>query len=209
MPKRIKLRDFAFDPQHGPHHFVLVQDGLGGAAIHEIFAWNEEGDDLQGVRTLAAKAVVVGKPWSAASSAAAAEFNARLGQLGCRPAAWKKATLLAPYLGKELTLLMWAIEDAAPDADVSNAIANWCGFAPEERWWLYTTVNATSGHPEHGRDRGWRKAIKIAFTENPTTARPGAMLAPAIAHSRRQSSTMRKTRQEVHLMQIKFPLDGR
>jgi hypothetical protein len=47
-------------------------------------------------------------------------------------------------------------------------IANWTGLAPEERWWLYTTVNATSGHQDHGKDRGWRKAIKIAFAENPT-----------------------------------------
>src|SRR5260370_28220126 len=49
-------------------------------------------------------------------------------------------------------------------------LANWMGLAPEERWWLYTTVNATSGHPEHGRDRGWRKAIKIALAENPSEA---------------------------------------
>ena len=76
---------------------------------------------------------------------------------------------MAPYFGKELTLLAWAIEDADPTL-IPSMVANWLGLAPEERWWLYTTINATSGHPEHGRDRGWRKAIKIAFAENPAGA---------------------------------------
>ena len=56
-------------------------------------------------------------------------------------------------------------------------IANWRGLAPEERWWFYTTINATRhGHTEHGNDRGWRKAIKIAFAENPIQLPPSALL---------------------------------
>ena len=38
---------------------------------------------------------------------------------------------------------------------------------PEERWWLYSTVKSSGAGPEEGRDRGWRKAIRIAFAENP------------------------------------------
>jgi hypothetical protein len=66
------------------------------------------------------------------------------------------------------------VEDADPTL-LPNMVANWVGLAPEERWWLYTTINATAGHPEHGRDRGWRKAIKVAFAENPAGAPPASL----------------------------------
>lgn len=66
-------------------------------------------------------------------------------------------------------MLAWAVEDADPTL-LPAMIANWLGLASEERWWLYTTINATNGHPDHGRDRGWRKAIKIAVAENPIAA---------------------------------------
>ena len=56
---------------------------------------------------------------------------------------------------------------------IPNVIANWTGLEPEERWWLYTTVNATFTQAEAGKDRGWRKAIKIAFSENPVPEMPG------------------------------------
>ena len=56
---------------------------------------------------------------------------------------------------------------------IPNVIANWTGLEPEERWWLYTTVNATFTRTETGKDRGWRKAIRIAFSENPVPEIPG------------------------------------
>jgi len=56
---------------------------------------------------------------------------------------------------------------------IPNVIANWTGLEPEERWWLYTTVNATFTKAEAGKNRGWRKAIKIAFSENPIPDVPG------------------------------------
>ncbi|MDP2268269.1 MAG: DUF3780 domain-containing protein, partial [Deltaproteobacteria bacterium] len=63
-------------------------------------------------------------------------------------------------------LLAWAVEDM-DESLIANVIANWIGLEPEERWWLYTTVNATFTRAELGKDRGWRKAIRIAFSENP------------------------------------------
>ena len=74
-------------------------------------------------------------------------------------------------LGKELTVLAWAIEDADPST-VPTAIANWQGLAAEERWWLYTMTAAATGNYLAGRGRGWRKALRYALTENPVTARP-------------------------------------
>ena len=44
---------------------------------------------------------------------------------------------------------------------------NWLGLVPEERWWLYTMTNAATGHAVNGRNKGWRKAVRFALTENP------------------------------------------
>jgi hypothetical protein len=110
--------------------------------------------------------------WQCVAEDVRAEFNRRLRAAGLKASAWKSGeNRLAAYLGKELVLLLWAIEDADPSR-ISNAMANWQGLAPEERWWLYTTINAATGHASAGRGRGWRKAIGIAFTENPITERP-------------------------------------
>ena len=58
------------------------------------------------------------------------------------------------------------MEDADP-ALAQTAINNWLGLAPEERWWLYTMTNAATGHGLKGRNKGWRKAVRFALTENP------------------------------------------
>lgn len=169
---RPSLRDFGFDPLESPYHFAAVV-GAATVRIEERFGGTSTSDEAH--RRPVIKALLDEYRWHRIETAVRAEFSHRLADLGLRSAAWnKRATLLAPHFGKELTLLVWAIEDADPTV-IPNIVANWRGLAPEERWWLYTTVNATSGHPEHGRDRGWRKAIKIALAENPSTAAsPGA-----------------------------------
>jgi hypothetical protein len=66
-------------------------------------------------------------------------------------------------LGRELCVFAWAVEVANKDL-VPNAIRNWAGFRPEERWWLFAmaaNLTGTSGDA----DIGWRKAIRIALTE--------------------------------------------
>ena len=50
---------------------------------------------------------------------------------------------------------------------ISTAVRNWLGLVPEERWWLYTMTNASTGHAVNGRGKGWRKAVRFALTENP------------------------------------------
>ncbi len=71
-----------------------------------------------------------------------------------------------PSLGKELCVLCWAVEEAQPDL-IPNALLNWQGLAPEERWWLYTMTVATTGQAVHHRGLGWRKSLRAALAENP------------------------------------------
>ena len=88
------------------------------------------------------------------------------------------ANLIRRELGKELTLLAWSIEDADPGL-IPTALANWAGLVPEERWWLYTQTAAATGHGVNDRNRGWRKAVRYALTENPITSmKSGEALVP-------------------------------
>jgi hypothetical protein len=173
---RQTIRDFGFDSAESPYHFALVvgTSKTNAIRIEERFSFGSKSEGAK--REPVVKAVLDQYRWTRIEAPVRVEFSHRLLELGLRSASWnKRETLLAPHLGKEITLLAWAIEDADPTV-IPNVIANWRGLAPEERWWLYTTVNATSGHPEHGRDRGWRKAIKIALAENPAIAvSPGAI----------------------------------
>ena len=108
--------------------------------------------------------------WNEIAEVVRAEFNSRLRKIGHKPGKWKTGyNPVSRLLGKELTLLAWAIEDADP-ALIPTAIANWQGLSPEERWWLYTMTAAATGNVVTGRNRGWRKAVRFALTENPVSA---------------------------------------
>ena len=96
---------------------------------------------------------------------------------------------VARLFGKELVLLAWAIEDAEPGL-AYTAIQNWRGLAPEERWWLYTMTAAQTGHHAQ-KNRGWRKAVRAALTENPVH---GGAAAPTSAERRKEARLLARAR---------------
>lgn len=117
-----------------------------------------------------ARVLLLRSKWNAIADDLRVELNRRLKKQGLKTSAWKTGVNpISRLLGKELVLLAWAIEDADP-ALIPNAIKNWLGLQPEERWWLYTMTNAATGHALHGRGKGWRKAVRFALTENPAGA---------------------------------------
>lgn len=190
MPtERIKPQTlgFGFTPSaRASHHFVVTiprsEDGPIHVAEHFVYGedWEEAAQRARlsdepltfPIRAPQPKVEVSRHKWQLVAEEARSEFNRQLRTAGLKASAWKLGdNILSPHLGKELTLLLWAIEDADPSF-VPNAFANWSGLAPEERWWLYTTINAATGHIIDGHGRGWRKAIGIAFTDNPVAERP-------------------------------------
>jgi hypothetical protein len=114
--------------------------------------------------------VILARPkWDALADEVRAEFNRRLRQLGHKPGAWKAGVnWVRRELGKELVMLAWAVEDADPSL-IENALGNWRGLVPEERWWLYTQTAAATGHGQLDRNKGWCKALRYALTENPAS----------------------------------------
>jgi hypothetical protein len=169
---------FGFDPGQSVAHFLVhIPEGSTlPVDISENLSWNPEecGSSIHYDRDRSDGQVrcrLARSKWNAIADAVRAEFNARLRKESRKPGKWKAGfNAVSRTLGKELTLLAWAIEDADP-ALIPAAIANWHGLSPEERWWLYTMTAAATGHFEVGRSRGWRKAVRFALTENPVTDR--------------------------------------
>jgi hypothetical protein len=102
--------------------------------------------------------------WNAIAGEARAEFNRRLKAEGKPAGRWgAEETAVQRLLGKELLVLLWAVEqaDVTPE-EIAVAIRNWLGLKPEERWWLYTMTAAATGLA-HQSGMGWRDALRRAL----------------------------------------------
>ena len=174
-PPQAKGKGFGFQPEESEHHFVATiprgsrQDVV--IAEHLRFDPAKAAPSLGvGIHDARVRVLLAHAKWDAIADEVRVEFNRRLRKQGQPVGRWKRGdNAIARLLGKELTLLAWAIEDADP-ALIPIAIKNWLGLAPEERWWLFTMTNAATGHALHGRNRGWRKAVRYALTENPVSS---------------------------------------
>ena len=165
--------NFGFEPTLSSHHFqvMLPRSKSDHVSVTECFSW-ESGSELPARSEPPdgyLRVVIPATKWHAIADEVRAEFNRRLQREGQTVSRWTAGlNLVRRDLGKELVLLVWAIEDADPGL-ITTAVANWIGLVPEERWWLYTQAAAATGDAYAGRGRGWRKAIRFALTENPVS----------------------------------------
>ncbi len=171
------VHGFGFAPAEQPHHFLVTIPKSARddrVYVSEHLQWDESvalrdlnfalgGEDNQ------MRVILPRTKWDAIAEDLKADLNQRLREQGLPAGRWTPGQVpVSRLLGKELVLLAWAIEDADP-ALIPTALRNWRGLAPEERWWLYTMTNAATGHAVSGRNRGWRKAVRFALTENPVS----------------------------------------
>ena len=174
-----KILGFGFMPEQSEHCFlVTVPQSRAQKAevlISEHFRWQspEKGQQVPvsfNDENAQLKVILPRRYWEEIAEEVKAEFNRRLRALGLKTGKWlKKGQIpVERSLGKELVLLAWAIEECDPFL-ISTAVRNWLGLAPEERWWLYTMTNASTGHAINGKGKGWRKAVRFALTENPVS----------------------------------------
>lgn len=168
---------FGFVPHASQHHFQVIIPGTnqGVVAVHEHFSWHDQTGSSEahvrdGRQDGQMRVQLKMSHWLLVADAVRTVFNVRLQRERLRGGTWKSGSnLLRSDLGKELLVLLWAIEDAE-SASVPNALRNWQGFLPEERWWLYTQTAAATGHAIQHRSIGWRRALRYALTENTTQA---------------------------------------
>jgi len=167
---------FGVDPAQSPNHFyVLISPKEPSAVltppvqVYERYSWTIEGeqtlDSSDRLRIEIAK-----HKWGKVKDVLTAEFNSRLKVDGLKTGkfAANGGTPVERLFGKEMMVLLWAIEDSDPSL-ISTATRNWLGLLPEERWWLYTMTNAATG--ELHERKGWRRALRYALCENPVVER--------------------------------------
>ncbi len=176
--KEIKSPDsilsFGMIPEESSHHFLIHLGDKKGPYIYisEHFEYfeNPERQKIEyeikpnhaGMRV-----VLPIEKWKKIEEPIQFDLNHRLKAAGLKSSKFKNGYNTIPRLfGKEIVLLCWAIEDADPGL-IPAAIKNWQGLKPEERWWLYTMTNAATGQAVLGKNKGWRKAVRYALTENP------------------------------------------
>lgn len=162
-----KAFGFGYVPEESRHHFLLLtpKSPQQEIAVYERFEWNESEDQMSGLRKESLKVTLVRHKWNAIRDPLTMTFNNRLKDRDVVVGKFKVGYVpVERLLGKEMILLMWAIEDSDPKL-IPTAIRNWLGLSPEERWWLFTMANAVTGHADD--KRGWRKALRYALTENP------------------------------------------
>ncbi|MGI0479152.1 DUF3780 domain-containing protein [Geminocystis sp. CENA526] len=174
MKQNLKTLGFGFIPHQSEHHFLvnIPRNKKDNITISEHLIWDENTARKElslalGQEDHKLRVILSRLKWDAISPEVQVYFNQRLRENQLKSSQWKMGeNYLSRLLGKELVLLCWSIEDADPNL-IPVAIKNWLGLKPEERWWLFTMTNAATGHAITGRNKGWRKAIRYALTENP------------------------------------------
>ncbi len=160
---------FGFNPTDSSHHMLVVvpKKNDQDVVIYERYNWDNEAE-MQKLNVYdedKAKAAISKEKWKQLEEPVRLEFNKRLKTKKLPAGRFITGqTPVERMLGKEMLVLIWAIEDCDP-SNIPTALRNWFGLSPEERWWLYTMTNAATGNID---DRmGWRKALRYALTENP------------------------------------------
>jgi hypothetical protein len=168
MSKRKTAFGFGYIPEQSQFHFLVAipKSKDEKVVIYERYLW-QDGVDNQVIdeKVDKPKAQITKYKWKEIEETLKKEFNERLKKSDTNIGKWKIGNIpVERLLGKEMLLLVWAIEDSDPTV-IPTAIRNWLGLSPEERWWLFTMTNASTGGLND--KRGWRKAIRFALTENP------------------------------------------
>lgn len=147
-----------------PHHFIVrVPVGNSGdIEIIENFGIHASSDDEdQYLRCRLSR-----KAWNGIKEEARRVLNERLREKKLKPSRWSAGeNKIERLLGREFCLLAWSVE-AAKSELYDQACASWSALRPEERWWLFRMCDNAAGGAEDV-DIGWRKAVRIAFTETP------------------------------------------
>jgi hypothetical protein len=150
-----------------PHHIVVdIPAGRTGIVLISEHYGIKAG--INGLPEIAERCHLPRPIWALIAEDVKRDFNERLRAKRLNTSRW----IVGPnkverLLGKELIVLAWAVEKADSE-QVPNAIRNWTGLRPEERWWLFTVTAAATGRPDQA-DIGWRKALRFALTESPLT----------------------------------------
>lgn len=167
MLARFQSNGFGYIPDETKHHFLvrIPKSKKYDVVVYERFVWDKSEEQTSELNEDNIKVMISREKWDAVKPILEKEFNRRLKLNNFLVGKFKIGdTPVERLLGKELVLLLWGIEDSDPSL-IPTAVKNWLGLSSEERWWLFTMANASTGN--YGNKRGWRIAIRYALTDNP------------------------------------------
>lgn len=162
---------FGVNPKLSTNHFYVIVSPTNNekVQVYERFGWTD-GEEQKLEKADILRIELSKHKWSKISADLAAEFNVRLKKEKIKTGRFViGGTPVEKLFGKEMMVLLWAIEDSDPSV-IPTAIRNWKGLMPEERWWLYTMTNASTGYIKD--KKGWRIALRYALCENPIEENP-------------------------------------
>ena len=165
---------FGFNPFESENHFYVVIPSAQAmddrVSVYERFHWEEEGKQKIQRKDIL-KLELSRHKWKMLVDTVTNEFNSRLKQDKLPVGKFiNDGVPVEKRFGKELMVLLWAIENNDPSG-ISSVFNNWFGLLSEERWWLFTIRNASTGTINDSK-RGWRVALRYALCENPVDDRP-------------------------------------
>jgi hypothetical protein len=145
-------------------YLVSMTKGKATVQVYEVFGRAPGPDEREWAPETLLRCEVPRATWDAISGELRAEFNRRLKALDKAAGRWgKDETAVQRLFGKEMLVLLWAIEHESVTAEeIAVAIRNWMGLKPEERWWLYTMTAAATGYARQA-GMGWRNALRSAL----------------------------------------------
>ena len=171
MIVREETYGFGVNPKLSVNHFFLVIPANKelNVQVYERFQWTD-GEVQKPEKADRLLIEISFYKCSKVSADLTAEFNARLKKDKLKVGRFVVGgTPVEKLFGKELMVLLWGIEDCDPSV-IPTAIRNWKGLMPEERRWLYTMTNASTGQLKD--KKGWRIALRKALCENPIEENP-------------------------------------
>lgn len=143
-----------------PHHFkvIIPRSNTAPVQVSEYLGLQALSDE----HSVIDRAVLDRARWGAIRAEVQRAFNARLSTHNLKPSAWKAGdNLVDRLLGKELCVLVWAVEHMEMEK-IPVAVRNWLALRPEERWWLFGMTAMSTGGIGDG-DKGWRLALRHAL----------------------------------------------
>ena len=182
-----ELHDFGIVAEHGDRFEFLI-DGSAGAICRLVSVVQTE----RGPRRTEL-AEISGATWRKISARAvrelAQDMNADELEGKKAPSLKTGTNRLSPLVGRELALLLWALQEEGAPEQIEAILHGWRELAREERWWLYAKAAA------HGQQTGsgWRRALFHALSES-TESRavpPAEKKSPKRASSPRASASSR------------------
>lgn len=148
-------------PDHQMPHQFLVRIPKGRKEPVEL--WEDFG--AAGLGTAVPKlcrTVMPRETWRQVASGVQAYFNRRLKDKRVKCSRFSTGdNRVERLLGRELSVLAWAIENATP-VEVTLAYNRWSSHRPEELWWLFQQIDRDGGEWDSPL-LGWRLAIRHAL----------------------------------------------